>query len=101
MDEGERTLLWTHIQELERKVEFLMQAVGQQTGQQDPHLPGYVPTSQLGASTSAGWTPAGPPVSNDVMILVREGQKISAIKRYMKETGTSLAEAKRIIESLG
>jgi ribosomal protein L7/L12 len=97
MDEGERTLLWTHIQELERKVELLMHAAGQQ----DPHLPGYVPTSQLGASTSAGWTPAGPPVSNDVMILVREGQKISAIKRYMKETGTSLAEAKRIIESLG
>ena len=41
------------------------------------------------------------PLLNEALALVRKGRKIEAIKLYREKTGTSLAEAKAIIDRLG
>ena len=60
---------------------------------------------QVIPSTSSGQQPGElPSQSNDleeeIVSLVREGQKIAAIKLYREQTGTGLAEAKNAVESL-
>jgi ribosomal protein L7/L12 len=38
--------------------------------------------------------------SNDILVLLRAGQKIAAIKLYRETTGVGLAEAKNAVEAL-
>jgi ribosomal protein L7/L12 len=84
MDDGDRTLIWAHIRELERKVDLLMQGGGHDSAP---------PADTVRAAD-------GSPVSGDVLMLLRTGNKIGAIKRHMEETGLSLAAAKRVVDSI-
>jgi ribosomal protein L7/L12 len=43
---------------------------------------------------------AAPPTEADLESLVRQGQKIEAIKRYRAQTGVGLAEAKAAVEAI-
>ncbi len=60
---------------------------------------------QAVASTSPG-KQSGEPASQpndfekEIVSLVRQGQKIAAIKLYREQTGSGLAEAKNAVESL-
>ena len=42
-----------------------------------------------------------PPISAEIVDLVRRGRKIEAIKRYRDATGAGLKAAKEFVESLG
>ena len=50
-------------------------------------------------TVDAGWT-AAPATDADLASLVRQGQKIEAIKRYRAQTGAGLAEAKAAVEAI-
>jgi ribosomal protein L7/L12 len=41
-----------------------------------------------------------PPVSAEILDLLRRGRKIEAIKRYREKTGATLRAAKKFVESL-
>ena len=43
----------------------------------------------------------GPDPSPDILSLLREGQKIEAIKLYREQTGAGLKEAENAVESIG
>ncbi|HEX3791088.1 MAG TPA: hypothetical protein VHW44_24715 [Pseudonocardiaceae bacterium] len=88
MDDGDRMVLWGRIQELERKVEFL-----------DARRRPPVPAAAERADGRFG--PESMPVSEDVLMLVRAGKKVAAIKQLRAQTGLSLVGAKHIVDSLG
>ena len=70
------------IMDLERKVDFLLKEL------------------QLEEKEKAYKSDFGP-LLNEALGLVRKGRKIEAIKLYREKTGTSLTEAKAIIDRLG
>lgn len=76
--------LLQRIAELERRLDWLYVATGH----------GYA----AGTRQAAG---AGAAVSPAVLELVRQGNKIAAIKQYREETGLGLREAKDAIDALG
>jgi ribosomal protein L7/L12 len=76
--------LLQRIAELERRVDWL-----------------YVATGHGYAGDRAAATAAGGAVSAAVLDLVRQGNKIAAIKQYREETGVGLREAKDAIDALG
>jgi ribosomal protein L7/L12 len=79
--------LQARVAELERKVDYLMRRLAEAP----PALTG--PTGPSGQAAGV--------LSPAVLEFVRQGQKIHAIKQYREETGASLADAKRAVESLG
>jgi len=68
----------SRIDELERKVEFLMRHLG------------------LDVRYSTG----GPPGDAEIERLIRDGRKIEAIKAYRESTGLGLKEAKDAVEAI-
>jgi ribosomal protein L7/L12 len=70
------------IMDLERKVEFLLKELKLEEKEK-----AYIPDIS--------------PLMLEALALVRKGRKIEAIKLYREKTGTSLAEAKAIIDRLG
>ena len=69
------------ILELERKVEFLLKALGL-------------------TEKAQAYEPDINPVLAELMPLIRQGKKIEAIKRYRERTGVSLRDAKEVIDKL-
>jgi ribosomal protein L7/L12 len=80
MDEEQ---LLQRIADLERRLDWLYLATGH----------GYASAGGAAASSGA--------VSGAVLDLVRQGNKIGAIKQYREETGLGLREAKDAIDKLG
>ena len=83
MDEEE---LRQRIENLERRLDWLYLATGH----------GYA--GGAAAQVAGGPTGAASPA---VLDLVRQGNKIAAIKQYREETGVGLREAKDFVDSLG
>ena len=67
--------------DLERKVAFLLKELGLEEKEK-----AYVPDVS--------------PVTLEVRALVRQGNKIGAIKLYREKTGVSLAEAKAVVDNI-
>ena len=82
MDEEQ---LLQRIADLERRLDWLYLATGH----------GYASSGGTGAVAQSG------SVSAAVLDLVRQGNKIGAIKQYREETGVGLREAKDMIDKLG
>ncbi len=72
---------WQRIAELERKVEFLLKELGLEEKEK-------------------AYTPDMNPALAQVLALVRQGNKIGAIKLYREKTGVGLAEAKAVIDNM-
>jgi large subunit ribosomal protein L7/L12 len=77
--------LLQRIAELERRLDWLYVATGH----------GYASSAPPAMTTTGG------AVSAAVLDLVRQGNKIGAIKQYREETGLGLREAKDVIDGLG